>query len=147
MRVVGWLLLVLGCDLRAVCWAHTAATVIAFDNLRPEGLAAAGPSGQSGGCPRAAFAFPRGGSRRRAPPAHQCEETRVTTSDTQLQALERLKHCMDSYNQHHTVLLIHISFGVATGEKGTQLETVLHEADSRMYAVKREKKEKQERGN
>ena len=59
-----------------------------------------------------------------------------------LQALERLNLCIDSYNSQHSLLPIRISFGVATGEKGTPLEIVLHEADRRMYAVKREKKEK-----
>ena len=57
------------------------------------------------------------------------------------QALERLNDCMDSYNHHHSLLPIHISFGVATGEKGTPLEIVLHEADRRMYATKHKKKE------
>jgi diguanylate cyclase (GGDEF)-like protein/PAS domain S-box-containing protein len=57
------------------------------------------------------------------------------------EALERLTRCMDGYNSQHSLLPIRISFGIATGEKGTQLEIVLHEADQRMYAVKREKKE------
>jgi diguanylate cyclase (GGDEF)-like protein/PAS domain S-box-containing protein len=57
------------------------------------------------------------------------------------EALERLNHCLESYNSQHTLLPIRISFGVATGEKGTSLEIVLHEADQRMYAVKRDKKE------
>ena len=56
-------------------------------------------------------------------------------------ALERLNGCIDSYNSQHRLLPLRISFGVATGEKGTPLEIVLHEADRRMYAVKRERKE------
>ncbi len=57
------------------------------------------------------------------------------------EALERLTHCVESYNGHHRLLPIRISFGIATGEKGTPLEIVLHEADQRMYAAKRDKKE------
>ena len=57
------------------------------------------------------------------------------------EALARLNLCIDSYNQQHSDQPIRISFGVATGEKGTPLEKVLHEADRRMYAAKREKKE------
>jgi diguanylate cyclase (GGDEF)-like protein len=57
------------------------------------------------------------------------------------EALERLNHCMESYNSQHALLPIRISFGVATGKKGTPLEIVLHEADWRMYVVKRDKKE------
>jgi diguanylate cyclase (GGDEF)-like protein/PAS domain S-box-containing protein len=58
-----------------------------------------------------------------------------------MQALTRLNDCQDGYNSQHNLLPIRISFGVATGEKGTPLEIVLQEADRRMYAVKREKKE------
>jgi diguanylate cyclase (GGDEF)-like protein/PAS domain S-box-containing protein len=57
------------------------------------------------------------------------------------EALARLDGCIASYNKLHTVLPIHISFGMATGEKGTPLEIVLHEADRRMYTIKRVKKE------
>ncbi len=57
------------------------------------------------------------------------------------EALGRLNHCIDSYNGQHHLLPIRISFGAATGEKGTPLEIVLHEADQRMYAAKRDKKE------
>jgi diguanylate cyclase (GGDEF)-like protein/PAS domain S-box-containing protein len=57
------------------------------------------------------------------------------------EALGRLNLCVESYNGHHRLLPIRISFGVATGEKGTPLEIVLHEADQRMYAAKRDKKE------
>lgn len=57
------------------------------------------------------------------------------------EALARLNLCIDSYNQQHSDQPIRISFGVATGAKGTPLEKVLHEADRRMYAAKREKKE------
>jgi diguanylate cyclase (GGDEF)-like protein len=57
------------------------------------------------------------------------------------EALERLNHCIEGYNGRHRLLPIRISIGVATGEKGTPLEIVLHEADQRMYAIKREKKE------
>ena len=48
------------------------------------------------------------------------------------EALERLNHCMQNYNSQHSLLPIRISIGVATGEKGTPLEIVLHEADQRM---------------
>jgi diguanylate cyclase (GGDEF)-like protein len=61
--------------------------------------------------------------------------------DESQEALGRLNHCIDSYNGQHQLLPIRISFGVATGEKGTLLEIVLHEADQRMYAAKRDKKE------
>ena len=57
------------------------------------------------------------------------------------EALGRLNQCMENYNSQHSLLPISISFGVATGEKGTLLEIVLHEADQRMYTVKRDKKE------
>lgn len=58
------------------------------------------------------------------------------------QVLGRLNNCIGSFNQHHSLLPIRISLGVATGEKGTPLEIVLHEADRRMYAAKRARKEK-----
>jgi diguanylate cyclase (GGDEF)-like protein/PAS domain S-box-containing protein len=58
-----------------------------------------------------------------------------------LEALERLNHCMESYNDQHRLLPIRISFGISTGEKGTPLEIVLHQADQRMYTAKRDKKE------
>lgn len=58
------------------------------------------------------------------------------------QALGRLNCCIDEYNSQHRLLPIRISLGVATGEKGTPLEIVLHEADRRMYAAKSARKEK-----
>jgi diguanylate cyclase (GGDEF)-like protein len=54
----------------------------------------------------------------------------------------RLNNCIDSFNQHHSLLPIRISLGVVTGEQGTPLEIVLHEADLRMYAAKHARKEK-----
>lgn len=57
------------------------------------------------------------------------------------QALERLKNWIDRINQHHILLPIGISLGVATGEKGTPQEIVLHEADRRLYAATRAGKE------
>ena len=47
--------------------------------------------------------------------------------------LDNLKEV--NFNQHHNLLPIRISLGVATGEQGTPLEIVLHEADRRMYAA------------
>ena len=57
------------------------------------------------------------------------------------QALGCFNNWIDSFKHHHSFLPIRISLGVATGEKGTPQEIVLHEADRRLYAATRAGKE------
>jgi diguanylate cyclase (GGDEF)-like protein/PAS domain S-box-containing protein len=53
-------------------------------------------------------------------------------------ALERMAHRLEEHNQADRGLPLHLSFGAATGEKGSRLADVMAQADANMYHDKRQ---------